>query len=241
MKTGESYLNSHEKRALDLIGVAMLGPTFGAAALAALPGLKRDNGGIYFVQQRHGQAVRPDEPADCSVPKLKTLPGRPTNEISEGGCNHPDAKPFSSMIRAARLDEAPQLARVAKGAMSIVGPRAIVTKEVEAIRRELSPSEIQDWEWARRVARPGLAYLGAAAQYEPGYTNNPRRTAEQDILYAETASLETDLAIIDTIAYQLGAAGLRTIIGRLDSLNQPTRAAVKAAAEARCLAPNLFD
>ena len=216
MKTGESYLCSREKRLFDLSTAAVVSPVMSALALGVMPVLAAENGGALFQQRRVGDAtncreglepyLRPLVVPDMIILKLKTLPDRPGRIAIDCGYKHPEEMPFSALVRQLRIDEAPQLLAVWKGEMSTVGPRPYAVETVERIMDELSPREQREWLEARRVAKPGLAYLGVEQQYDPGFVPDLRSAAYNDIAYAAMDSLKLGFRIIAGVASALIAS-----------------------------------
>jgi lipopolysaccharide/colanic/teichoic acid biosynthesis glycosyltransferase len=92
--------------------------------------------------------------------------------------------PFGSLLRACGLDELPQLINVARGEMSLVGPRPCIPYECEAY---------EPWHWGRFDAAPGLTGLWQVS-------GKNRTTFEEmvrlDIDYSRRLSLWLDLGII---------------------------------------------
>ena len=99
---------------------------------------------------------------------------------------HGDSRliPFGRMLRAAGLDELPQLINVLQGEMSIVGPRPCLPSEYE---------RYLPWQRERFRALPGLTGLWQVS-------GKNRTTFDQmielDIQYARMQSLRFDLKII---------------------------------------------
>lgn len=81
---------------------------------------------------------------------LKSLIKNDTIEMKKLDQNDSRIIPFGKIIRAAGLDELPQLFNVVKGDMSIVGPRPCMAYEAE---------EYSDWQDERFDTKPGLTGL----------------------------------------------------------------------------------
>jgi len=92
--------------------------------------------------------------------------------------------PGGWILRAAGVDELPQLVNILRGEMSVVGPRPCLPSEFE---------ECEEWQKARVEACPGLTGLWQVS-------GKNRMTFSQmvqlDIFYGQRASLWLDLKII---------------------------------------------
>ena len=100
--------------------------------------------------------------------------------VIKGGC----------FLRAAGLDELPQLINVLRGEMSLVGPRPERQHFIDAIM-EVAPH----YRHLHKV-RPGITSWG---QVKFGYAENVEqmvRRLKYDILYIENMSLAVDLKIL---------------------------------------------
>jgi lipopolysaccharide/colanic/teichoic acid biosynthesis glycosyltransferase len=92
--------------------------------------------------------------------------------------------PFGAMLRAAGLDELPQLLNVWRGEMSLVGPRPSLPYEVESFC---------PWQLARFETPPGLTGLWqVSGKNDTTFTE----MVNLDIHYARNKSLRMDLAIL---------------------------------------------
>ena len=92
--------------------------------------------------------------------------------------------PFGRMLRAAGLDELPQLINVLRGEMSIVGPRPCLPSEYE---------RFLPWQRERFRARPGLTGLWQVSGKNRTTFN---QMMDFDIQYTRMQSLWLDLKII---------------------------------------------
>jgi len=110
----------------------------------------------------------------------------------------PRVTPLGRILRAASLDELPQLLNVLLGEMSMVGPRPIVPEEVSRFGSDIS---------YYYQARPGLTGLWQVS----GRSDLPFTVrVELDVQYIRTYSLRSDVAILRrTIAAVLLQRGAR--------------------------------
>ncbi len=202
------------KRVIDLVGavgaLVVLSPLFGV--LAAL--VKRDSAGpVFFRQERIGEAFRPFE-----ILKLRTMV---VDADRRGGLLTVEGDPritrVGRWLRRLKLDELPQLVNVARGDMSLVGPRPEVRRYVERRRRDYA---------VILTVRPGLtdpaslkyrdeaAILGQADDAEEAYVTailpDKIRLAKD---YVARQSGAVDLWLI--VRTLLASAG--DIIGRVDA------------------------
>lgn len=105
------------------------------------------------------------------------------------------------ILRRTRLDEIPQLVKVLKGDMSLVGPRPERPFFVERFKKEI-PGYVQ-----RLQVRPGITGL---AQVHSRYDISARSKLRYDLLYVRRHSLFLDMEIIlRTIGVILRRKGAR--------------------------------
>ena len=159
-------------------------------ALAGLIRLKL-GGPVFFRQQRPGRDGRPFE-----LIKFRTMsPGRGAD-----GERLPDEErltPFGNRLRRLSLDELPTLWNVARGDMSLVGPRPLLVRYLERYTPE---------QRRRHDVLPGVT---GWAQINGRNAITWEEKFEHDVWYVENMSLRTDLAILfRTVAQVLGKRGI---------------------------------
>lgn len=196
-KHGKAYNKSPEKRWFDRVVAAPLLIGMGSAALVAAAAMHKElgDGPTLFIQERYGS----DLDNLVKVPKLRTLRGAVRNTASANGYNHSSAGPIGKLVRKAHVDEAPQLLQVLRGKMAIVGPRPLATGEVynDILANPDIPEGLkQQWIEVRKTTRPGIMAPYSKEQHEPGYELDTIHMMEQDVVYAETASLKKDAKVV---------------------------------------------
>ena len=176
------------KRPFDLavLALALLIPLplwLALAAAIALAVRLEDGGPVLYRQTRLGRGGAPFEllkfrtmavGAEDDTGPVRAAPGDP--RITRVG----------RVLRRLHLDELPQVVNIAKGEMSLVGPRPERPELAEHFERE-APGFA-----ARLRVRPGVAGL---AQAEGAYHWAPRRKLHYDNLYIATMSPWLDLAL----------------------------------------------
>lgn len=180
------------KRFLDILlsGVALvcLSPVFLVTAIA----IKLEDGGpAFFTQPRAGKDMKPFKMYKFrsmyvnADEKLRDL--LKDNEQTGHAFkikNDPRITKVGKFIRKVSIDELPQLINIIKGDMSIVGPRPILTWQME---------ECSDYEKQRLIVRPGLTcywQIGGRANIEWD------EWVELDLNYIRDMSLWTDIKMI---------------------------------------------
>jgi lipopolysaccharide/colanic/teichoic acid biosynthesis glycosyltransferase len=165
--------------AFSMVGLLMLSPLIVGIALA----IKLEDGkSVFYTQERtaiFGETF--------DVYKFRTM-------IPEGESPSPttDAENdritgVGRLLRRTHLDEIPQLWSVLVGDMSVVGPRAVWTKE-----ESLLEAETQSWR-QRWFVKPGLTGL---AQVNSVDSTNPTEKLRLDLQYVRQQSLRFDLKLV---------------------------------------------
>ena len=108
-------------------------------------------------------------------------------------------------LRAAQLDELPQLWNVLRGDMSLVGPRPIRPRFFEQLASELPAY------WQRLVVRPGLTGF---AQVRRGYETSMAEKLAHDLEWIADRSLPLYLRTLVSTALRVLGQTLRSLFGR---------------------------
>jgi O-antigen biosynthesis protein WbqP len=175
------------KRAFDLV-VAVFGLMITWPLILVLAILiRRDSDGpAIFAQSRVGRRGRPFQ---CY--KLRTM-RRDTPHLPSHDVMASQITPMGSFLRKTKLDELPQLWNVARGEMSLVGPRPCLPSQTLLVAERLRRSVLD--------LRPGITGL---AQINAIDMSDPVRLAEVDAQYLAAQSFWLDLEIL-----------FRTVFGR---------------------------
>lgn len=176
------------KRVLDLVLVAVVAVPAGiVGAGCALAVRLTSSGPVLFHQERVGRDGVPFE-----VLKFRTM-------IDGDNPIFPDATRITAAgrwLRRLSLDELPQLVNVARGEMSVVGPRPTLRYQTD---------RYTDRQRRRLSVRPGLTGL-AQVSGRNALTWDER--IEFDLTYVQTQSWRTDLRlVVATVQVVLSGAG----------------------------------
>ncbi len=121
---GEAYCLGAVKRGFDLgvalLGLALLGPVLIGVGLVVLVATGPP---ILFRQERVGRDGRL-----FRLVKFRTMRTDGPAGLAITGSSDPRITPVGRLLRAAKLDELPQLINVLRGEMSLVGPRPEVAR-----------------------------------------------------------------------------------------------------------------
>ncbi len=179
------------KRLFDLIVlVVVAAPAAVVGAACAVAIRLSSRGTVFFRQERVGTGGRPFE-----VVKFRTMVAAPADTSA-----FPDATritPVGRWLRRLSLDELPQLMNVARGDMSIVGPRPTLRYQVD----RYTPAQTR-----RLAVRPGITGL---AQVRGRNAITWAERIEHDLKYVDEQSVRLDLKILArTAAAILGGSGV---------------------------------
>jgi lipopolysaccharide/colanic/teichoic acid biosynthesis glycosyltransferase len=191
--------------ALAGVGLAVSAPFWVAIAAA----IKLEDGGpIFYRQERVGLAGRP-----FNALKFRSM--RPDAESMTGAVqaseNDPRVTRIGRAMRAAAMDELPQLWNILRGDMSFVGPRALRPGEIETAGdgRFMKLEDVPGFEDRIKV-RPGLT--GLAQIY--ARRDVPRRQKfRYDRVYVNQRSWTLDLRLI-LISFWISVLGTWEARGR---------------------------
>lgn len=158
------------KRVFDIVvslaGLVLLFPLFIVVSIL----IKLDSRGpVFFRQERMGRGFHP-----FIIYKFRTM----TREASSTGRpitvgNDPRVTRVGRLLRAAKVDEFPQLINVFKGEMSFVGPRPEVREFVELFQ--------QDYEEILKM-RPGITDLASLKYRDESSILGQSKNPEQDYI-----------------------------------------------------------
>jgi len=189
------------KRAMDVTAAALLGALSLFIYPLAYAAVKLDDGGPLFVLQervgRNNRVIR--------TVKFRTMTrdDKGLAELKKGNT----VTRVGAFLRAARLDELPQLWNVLRGEMSLIGPRPELPSLVQVYEQEVPFYDI------RHLIKPGLS--GWAQLYHrtpPKVHANPDETAVKlsyDLYYLKNRSFWLDLKIaVKTIKVLLSRSGV---------------------------------
>ena len=202
------YLRSRRKRALDLLAVLVLGlvsaPVVGIAIL--LVRLESPGHPIYR-QRRVGRDGVPFE-----LYKLRTMVSGAERiglgmAVDEGDDR---ITRVGAWLRRMSIDELPNLLNIARGEMSLVGPRPTLQAQVD---------RYTDHQRRRLDARPGLT---GWAQVNGRASLPWAERIELDIWYIEHASLRLDLRIIAR-SFHMALTGHGLYRGETGGWREPPR------------------
>jgi len=191
MSGAPAYPPYRGKRVIDLAVLALVAaPAALVGAVCAVAVRLTSKGPVLFTQERIGRDGRP-----FTMFKFRTM-------IAGDNPIFPDATRITSAgrwLRRLSLDELPQLINVARGEMSVVGPRPTLAYQVE---------RYDDHQRLRLCVRPGLTGL---AQINGRNELSWADRIEWDITYARTQSVATDVRILartaSTVLTGRGAEG----------------------------------
>ena len=169
-------------RALDAVGAALgLALASPVLAVAALAIKLEDRGPVFYRQCRVGK-----DGADFELLKLRTMVVGAEAQGAGFAINRGDARitRVGRVLRAASLDELPQLVNVLRGEMSLIGPRPTLRYQVE---------RYDERQRRRLEVKPGLT---GWAQIHGRAALPWDERIELDVWYVEHRSPLVDLKIL---------------------------------------------
>jgi len=180
------------KRLLDvLISLSMFLASIPISLLIAIAIKLEDGGPVFYRQQRWGRFGK-----KFMVLKFRTMIPDSDKKfgLRQAKVNDHRITRVGRILRAAGLDELPQIINILRGEMSFVGPRALAVGEIifdkdgQRVAYEKTPGFQR-----RQVARPGLTSL--ATIYIP--KDSPaHRKFRYDLYYVRKISFGLDLRLI---------------------------------------------
>ncbi len=180
------------KRVFDVIAASIalvvLSPIFLLTAIAIL---LEDGGPVFFTQQRAGKDMQ-----SFKIYKFRSMYKNAEAQFERMQAqneqtghafkikNDPRITHVGHFIRRYSIDELPQLFNIIKGDMSVVGPRPILTSQME---------ECNAYEKQRLIVKPGLTcYWQVCGRAKIKWD----RWVELDLQYIQDMSIKKDLELI---------------------------------------------
>ena len=157
--------------------------------------IKKENKKIFFVQERIGKNGKPfklykfqtmiDNADDVLEDYFKeNEEAKKEWEEKKKLTNDPRVTPFGKILRKTSLDEFPQFINILKGDMSLVGPRPVVTDELELYGQKADKF---------LSVKPGLTgYWQANGRSNTTYDER----IEMELFYVDNSSIYLDAKII---------------------------------------------
>ncbi len=192
---GECYLNSPQKRALDIVIGAPLALA-AAPVVGVLAAIKKveDGDGAFLVQGR-----LKNERELFPVVKIRSMVDgahkQDSIKVSEGKLAHEDPRvtKFGAFMRRSHLDELPQVFQAVIGQMSLVGNRPILPQYADHLSKAWSRKRYRKW-----ITDYGKGKKGVTGLYQ---VFGPQKRHDQsrfghDMFYTRNASLGLDLYIL---------------------------------------------
>ena len=183
-----SWMKRTLKRAFDLsialTALLLASPVF---ALVAAAVKITSRGGVFYTQIRMGR--------DSRLFRIIKFRSMRTNAEANGpvwssGTNDPRLTPIGGLLRHSHLDELPQLWNVARGEMSLVGPRPERPHFVKKLRRE-----IQNYH-ERHTVKPGITGLAQVNYRYDASIKDVKNKLRYDRLYVKRTGLGLDASIL---------------------------------------------
>jgi len=176
--------NAFVKRAMDIVGSALLLAVFSPLMLVCALGVKLSSPGpVVFRQERVGRGKKP-----FVMYKFRSMRVNGTQDSAWSRRTDGRRTRFGSFLRKFSIDEFLQFWNVLKGDMSLVGPRPELPRFVDEFKEEFPLYMV------RHQVRPGIT--GWAQVNGLRGDTSIRARVEYDIYYIEHWSLLFDLQIL---------------------------------------------
>ena len=190
----EKYIKRPLDCTLASCALVVLSPVLGVTAILVRTKLGSP---VLFTQERPGRMdPRTGEERIFKLYKFRSM----TNERDEMGELLPDEKrltKFGKTLRAASIDELPELLNIIKGDMAIVGPRPLLVRYLDRYSKE---------QRRRHEVRPGLT--GLAQVHGRNAASWPEKF-RYDVNYVDNITFLGDLKILlDTVRIVLKKEGI---------------------------------
>lgn len=209
---GPEYIASPHKRCFDVATACAIGGLLSPLAIGATVAAMIDNKSFnpFFLQERIGHN---DE--KFRLVKFRTIPEAETQggPMIAYGTFDPRATIVGRILRRSGLDELPQLYNVLRGDMSVVGIRPEPRATIDQFRSAAATDQdFNEWYTAYRAGKPGLTSWSALYRHDIVNLGDEelRNSMAFDLMYYDTASLETDLEIVLQTPVHLVASALHT-------------------------------
>jgi exopolysaccharide biosynthesis polyprenyl glycosylphosphotransferase len=201
-----NFLQQFTKRAFDLVFVFIVALPALVLLFLTVPAIRlTSTGPAIYAQERVGLRGRL-----FTLYKLRTMIVEAEEESGPVFSSEEDDRvtPVGRFLRAARLDELPQIYNVLRGDLSIVGPRPERPYFVELFQQEMPEYKL------RHLVKPGITGLAQVAGY---YATNTHDKLRYDLYYLSDYSLFMDLRIllltIPTLFNREAALGIKDEVG----------------------------
>lgn len=180
----DNWANAFLKRAIDIIGSALLLIVTSPIMLVCAIGVKLSSPGpIIFKQERIGLGKKP-----FYMYKFRSMRVNDQSNTAWSSDTDDRKTKFGSFIRKCSLDEFPQFFNVLKGDMSLVGPRPELPHFVDRFKDEVPLYMV------KHQVRPGITGWAQVNNFR-GDTSIKARV-EHDIYYIEHWNLLFDIKIL---------------------------------------------
>lgn len=210
-KTGIEYLQSEEKRRLDVLGGAILTlltlPVGTATGVISAVDTKSFN--PMFFQERLGGVN--DKFLAYKFRTIREQLGKKA-AFKTFGTFDPRATKTGMFLRQSGLDEWPQMINVLEGKMTLVGPRPLIEEEIsdyEATDKVL----FDEWYDGYCSVKPGI--FGETQFYKHRFKNVTdqlrKDSMRMDLDYFENATLVGDIALIAKSPFSIVNANLSVV------------------------------